>query len=134
VGEGQNSRRIEFREAYDLATAERPAGQMGGPELEPVEELPEVLRQRVRIIRRLALGASVTSARIGEHPMAIGEPRREVVIAMRRIPETMEEDHRLARPAPVQIMKTDSVDNREMACVRGWIAPRRSSCRPRLLV
>jgi hypothetical protein len=83
VRERPNARGIELGESCDLATAERPAGQMDRVPFEVVEELPEILRQRLRIIRRPPFGTSVTPPGIRNHPVAVTEGGREVIKAVR---------------------------------------------------
>ena len=50
---------------------------------EVVDELPEILRQRLRIIRRPPFGTSVTTPGIHNHPVAVAEGGREVIKAVR---------------------------------------------------
>jgi hypothetical protein len=117
IDERANARGMELREPRELAAAERPAGHVDGRETQAVEELPQVLRQRVGIVGRPDFGAAVAPPRVGDHTPPVPEGGREVVEVVRGITEPVDEHQRLARPTPVEIVEPHPVDGDEVARV-----------------
>src|SRR5688572_10791047 len=59
--------------------------------------------------------------------LTAGELGREVIIPVRRVAHSMQEQHRLSLPAPIQIVEPDTVDGEESAFVGRLVCPTGSS-------
>ena len=117
VGERVNPRWVQLRESRELAAAERPAGQIDGVKAQAVEELPQVLRERVGVVGRPGFGAAVASPRVGDHAPPIPEGRGEVVKVVRGVSEPVDQHQGLAGSTPVEIVEPHPVDGDEVARV-----------------
>src|SRR5260370_37146 len=87
--------------------------------LQRVEELPNIFYKRAGVVAAVGfLGFAMPAPGESEHTKVVGELRREVVKNMGGVAHSVQEQHRLSLPAPIEIMELHVVDRDESVLVR----------------
>src|SRR5688500_12812183 len=82
------------------------ADQSCAPNVQGVQKLPNVFHARRRIVAIVwCFGFTMSAPGESEHAKVICELRREEVVDMRRIADSVQKQHRLSLAAPIQIME-----------------------------